>query len=121
MACKNRRKPKIAVKSPISRHDAMNIAREASAAPAASFKSPNRKLGYALVSLFRRRNFQKGGYWTEWTEKDEKHHMFISSKFGSHTLISYHCRTMKWEKLFGTRPMRLPAYFEMRPSFFIFY
>jgi hypothetical protein len=52
--------------------------------------------------------------------KDEKHQMFISSEFGSDTLVSYHCRTMKWEKLFGTRPKRLPAYFEMRPSFFIF-
>jgi hypothetical protein len=37
-----------------------------------------RKLGQALVSLFRRRNFQKGGYWMEWTEKDEKHQIFIS-------------------------------------------
>jgi len=52
--------------------------------------------------------------------KDEKHQMFISSEFGSDTLVSYHCRTMKWEKLFGTRPKRLPAYFEMRPSFLIF-
>jgi len=29
-------------------------------------------------SLFRQRNFQKGGYWTERTEKDAKHQMFIS-------------------------------------------
>src|SRR6516162_2140251 len=36
------------------------------------------KLDEALDSLFRRRNFQEGGYWTEWTEKDEKHQMFIS-------------------------------------------
>jgi hypothetical protein len=31
-----------------------------------------------ILWLFRRRNLQKGGYWTEWTEKDEKHQIFIS-------------------------------------------
>jgi hypothetical protein len=40
--------------------------------------SGNRKVGRALVSLFRRRNFQKAVTWMEWTEKDEKHQMFIS-------------------------------------------
>jgi hypothetical protein len=29
---------------------------------------------------------------------------------GSHALVSYHARTMKWEKLFGTHPKRLPEW-----------
>ena len=32
------------------------------------------------------------------------------SQFGSHGLVSYHCRTMKWQKLFGTRPKTLPVW-----------
>src|SRR5216110_374087 len=32
------------------------------------------------------------------------------SHFGSHALVSYHCRAMKWKKLFGTRPKRLPVW-----------
>jgi hypothetical protein len=32
------------------------------------------------------------------------------SQFGSNALVSYHCEARKWEKLFGTRPKRLPAW-----------
>jgi hypothetical protein len=43
MTYKNRRKAKIEVKSATLRHDVLSIAREASAAPAATFKRGNRK------------------------------------------------------------------------------
>jgi len=42
MTYKKRRKPKIAVKSTTLQHDVLSIAREASAAPAATFKRGNR-------------------------------------------------------------------------------
>jgi hypothetical protein len=32
------------------------------------------------------------------------------SQFGSHGLVSYDWRTMKWEKLFGARPQTLPVW-----------
>jgi hypothetical protein len=42
---KNRRKAKIAVKSTTLRHDVLSLAREASAAPAATFKRAIRDVG----------------------------------------------------------------------------
>jgi len=46
VAYKNRRKAKIAVKSATLRHDVLSIAREASAAPAATSKRATRKLDH---------------------------------------------------------------------------
>jgi hypothetical protein len=36
----------------------------------------NQLVGFGFVIPSKK--FSKGGYWTEWTEKDEKHQMFIS-------------------------------------------
>src|SRR5215469_7363397 len=54
--------------------------------------------GQALVSLFRRRNFQKGGNWTEWSEKD------------GNTRCSFHCNCLIRREVARPERFELPAF-----------